>query len=536
MNSKVIRLFYAMLFVGFVLCLVAVLLNKDFSVARLIHDDVFILNESAVKTEEGDIITYKTKLPTGNNAGKTIAFYSSHFKSKIIINENEIYSYRSPYGNIFKSSGYKWNYVFLDQEYSDADIKIIFEKDFHDSFDEPNIFFGQYKLIVARVFEEEHIRFIISLIILFIGFVLLLYSIFVINEHVRDSTLIHFGIFAILLGFWCLSDSQISALVWNAPVVFMFMTHISLMIMPAAFIMFIHNTYQDRTNFHWGNFCNLSNIIALIRMFLQLRGIKDFKETLWMTHISIVALVVICIYMSIREIKLIKLTKQMWTNIITVLLIMFTTALDLIYYQIYHTSSSFGPVGFLLYILIMGIHTIKISRKMLERSREAEVYRKLAFTDELSGLFNRTAFHRDMENHDAIEDKTKRDKVSLIMLDLNDLKKCNDNYGHNYGDEYITMVSKTIHEVFGLDGRCYRIGGDEFCVMLPFASNNDLNNKVESFKIKISRLNTKNFVVPISVALGHATYNSSEDESLNDTLSRADKLMYENKILLKQAK
>ncbi len=172
---------------------------------------------------------------------------------------------------------------------------------------------------------------------------------------------------------------------------------------------------------------------------------------------------------------------------------------------------------------------------MLERSREAEVYRKLAFTDELSGLFNRTAFHRDMENHDAIEDKTKRDKVSLIMLDLNDLKKCNDNYGHNYGDEYITMVSKTIHEVFGLDGRCYRIGGDEFCVMLPFASNNDLNNKVESFKIKISRLNTKNFVVPISVALGHATYNSSEDESLNDTLSRADKLMYENKILLKQA-
>ena len=56
------------------------------------------------------------------------------------------------------------------------------------------------------------------------------------------------------------------------------------------------------------------------------------------------------------------------------------------------------------------------------------------------------------------------------MFDLNDLKKCNDTYGHDYGDQYIMMASEILKKLFALDGKCYRIGGDEFCALVPYAS------------------------------------------------------------------
>ena len=120
------------------------------------------------------------------------------------------------------------------------------------------------------------------------------------------------------------------------------------------------------------------------------------------------------------------------------------------------------------------------------------------------------------------------------MFDLNDLKKCNDNFGHEYGDCYITMVSDIIKEVFGTDGKCYRIGGDEFCSIMDYTSQEDIENKYNHFVEAIQKKNEQEFVVPVSVAVGYAIYDPNIDKSLEETLKRADAMMYQNKQKIKQ--
>ena len=72
----------------------------------------------------------------------------------------------------------------------------------------------------------------------------------------------------------------------------------------------------------------------------------------------------------------------------------------------------------------------------------------------------------------------------IIVFDLNDLKKCNDKNGHMVGDEYIVASSKIIKKTFMEYGRVYRIGGDEFCVLMP---NIELENGKELLKKNVVR-------------------------------------------------
>ena len=118
----------------------------------------------------------------------------------------------------------------------------------------------------------------------------------------------------------------------------------------------------------------------------------------------------------------------------------------------------------------------------------------------------------------------------VFMFDLNDLKKCNDTYGHDYGDQYIKMAADALKKIFAEEGRCYRIGGDEFCAWAPYTSQEAINEKIMLLEQDVRRQNEKGFVVTVSIAVGYAIYEENEDGGgLYSTMKRADAMMYERK-------
>lgn len=119
------------------------------------------------------------------------------------------------------------------------------------------------------------------------------------------------------------------------------------------------------------------------------------------------------------------------------------------------------------------------------------------------------------------------------MLDLNDLKRCNDTLGHEAGDNYIKNASKMIDSVFRENGKCYRIGGDEFCVILPSNSKKLCKALMSSLQDRQKLHNAKFKEEKIYIAMGYAAYDGSRDKDLNDTRNRADAMMYENKQKMK---
>lgn len=74
-----------------------------------------------------------------------------------------------------------------------------------------------------------------------------------------------------------------------------------------------------------------------------------------------------------------------------------------------------------------------------------------------------------MKTHIFVHNETDFRNYLIVTFELNNLKRCNDNYGHSAGDVYISNSARVIENIFERFGKCYRIGGDEFCCVIPKA-------------------------------------------------------------------
>jgi len=99
----------------------------------------------------------------------------------------------------------------------------------------------------------------------------------------------------------------------------------------------------------------------------------------------------------------------------------------------------------------------------IDRARQ---FASEARTDHLTGLANRREFERVMEREVALAERHKR-RLSLMMIDLDNLKRINDRMGHSAGDGALRLVAQQLMRVVRASDVCARVGGDEFAVAMP---------------------------------------------------------------------
>lgn len=122
-------------------------------------------------------------------------------------------------------------------------------------------------------------------------------------------------------------------------------------------------------------------------------------------------------------------------------------------------------------------------------------------------------------------------KFGIIMIDLNNLKKINDTYGHEHGNDYISGACHEICVIYD-HSPVFRIGGDEFVVLLEKDDYNSREKLFEKTKKLFAEFESDITRAPwdrYSAAFGMAVFDSAGDMSVNDVFKRADDLMYENK-------
>ncbi len=157
-----------------------------------------------------------------------------------------------------------------------------------------------------------------------------------------------------------------------------------------------------------------------------------------------------------------------------------------------------------------------LQKRMLEAERDY---------DGMTGVKNRMAFER--ETGSCNEELGEGKILCMVMCDLNGLKQVNDRFGHNVGDEYIRFAAASICKAFPR-GQVYRIGGDEFAVMLENCRPQDVRAAVSALKGDMKRFD-RNKEFKAGIAAGFAFYDPLTDRSLGGVLDRADKAMYEDK-------
>ncbi|MGE5556893.1 MAG: PAS domain S-box protein [Caulobacteraceae bacterium] len=120
----------------------------------------------------------------------------------------------------------------------------------------------------------------------------------------------------------------------------------------------------------------------------------------------------------------------------------------------------------------------KLTEKALKESEER--FKHISFHDELTGIYNRSYFEQEMSRLDREFSKVK--PLSIISIDIDGLKMINDTFGHKAGDKLLTDASKIISAPFKEEGTVFRIGGDEFCVILPGYDNAAIRAKKEEIR------------------------------------------------------
>ena len=194
------------------------------------------------------------------------------------------------------------------------------------------------------------------------------------------------------------------------------------------------------------------------------------------------------------------------------------------YYTSLGDTDKIGRYTFLIFVLLLSWDMIKTANEIIVKGRRAKQLEVFALTDSMTGLFNRNAY----ESHAKAEKKLSG--VIAIVADVNGLKKCNDTYGHEAGDTYITLVAETFGNVFSKYGNCYRTGGDEFCCIIRDGREINIERLQRLFMTKIFTLDhTGQYPFKISVAVGSAEYDSRLDSDFRAIVNRADENMYEIK-------
>ena len=148
--------------------------------------------------------------------------------------------------------------------------------------------------------------------------------------------------------------------------------------------------------------------------------------------------------------------------------------------------------------------------------------------DVLTNLMNRRSYEYHLPRLGA------KGSGSVTMLDVDDFKLINDKYGHQFGDECLRVIAGNIRATFGKIGSCYRIGGDEFCVLSQAADENALMAAEAAFARRMDIDRGQNRRLPC-VSFGSAFCNDTQ-KGINQTVAEADSLMFLHKQQHKQEK
>jgi diguanylate cyclase (GGDEF)-like protein len=175
---------------------------------------------------------------------------------------------------------------------------------------------------------------------------------------------------------------------------------------------------------------------------------------------------------------------------------------------------------------------LRAIRHAIERNRMQVTLRALSLLDDLTGVYNRRGFMTLAEHQIRISQRSNIG-FHLVFIDLDGMKRINDARGHIAGDQLLIAAAQLLSYTFRGSDVVARMGGDEFAVIACSTESQNLDNTdtiIARLEKAVIRHNKRHFDEPaLSISYGAVFFDPAEDNTLEQMLQTADKLMYENK-------
>lgn len=464
-----------------------------------------------------------------NRSDCYLMFYTNHQEVEVRADGELIYA-RQKSNTIFgHTTGAVWN--LMNIPHGTAVVTATIRASYSSGADNEHVFYqGNGVDIIREMVHSSFLSVGICVLLILVGMLMIIYwLLFCLRTHVAKE-LLYMGILVLLMGAWAFTEERFVMILFGNRAFASYLTYVILMLMGVTFMLFL-NQYNGAKSHRfvralaWFGFGGMT-----LMSLLQALHIADFKQTVILVHALLVCDLFYLLFNVIRNRCQKRTKRSLMLNAAGLIVVAVSIGFELYaYYKKIDNMQVYGMLGLLVYIIILGLEISSDAFDKIEEIRKAEIYKELAEKDILTQCFNRNAYN------DAIRKDFAINNTYLIMFDLNNLKKCNDTLGHMEGDRYLTDSAALIKKIFGDYGNVYRIGGDEFCIIMENTSEKEICALIDALREEEAAYNRHSGKIHMQIASGYAKYESSRDINLDQTRCRADELMYENKKQLKAA-
>lgn len=339
------------------------------------------------------------------------------------------------------------------------------------------------------------------------------------------------GAFVVLTGVWILTDSRFFLVFDNTSErtnlenAISLVSFISFLLLPVLYSEFL-KLFIKRNKFVniFESLMALNITVFFILMFFG-AGVGTYLCVLLVQHGLIVALIAMNIKLYFRSLfsrqNIRERNLAMGTTLFGIISVVALIAFMAGGYRIYPII--YGTALLVLIVFMVKWFFSEITEKIYRKHLQTEIYKEMAYMDDMTGLYNKNAFLRDVS---ALADDV---GIGIIAMDINSLKEINDTYGHECGDAIIIVAADIIKNAYGSLGKGYRTGGDEFAVICENAEEDKIAAAIANAEERQATFNAEN-TLQISLATGYAVNKASEKAGdFSSLMNEADRKMYEDK-------
>ena len=383
---------------------------------------------------------------------------------------------------------------------------------------------------VYSSFAMKHLTTVfICLFLVVLGLILTILSVVGMFFNRIFGRLLLIGNFTFLAGIWSSCNTKIWQLFgvdmsWNS----MF-EYLSLYLAPVPLLILIYVIRRDAARWK-RRLMILMNVMAILFVVtacvLHVSGVAHFPKVLTCFHVLGVLILVFAFVSSMGKFsEMSRFDKTFFAGAFEML---FFAALDLVRYNVQKylfpgaewLTMSVLPLGVLIFaVILVASYLFHVMGRIVDQAKQ-EALAHLAYFDSLCSLNNRNCSMEDFEKLDGTDRP-----YSLVSMDLNCLKFVNDNLGHASGDLLLKEYANALRESFSEIGKMYRMGGDEFLVLIPAKYEAEIEGALKKLvKLEAECTERLGFVMECSYGVAHSY--EYDRPTVERVLALADKRLY----------